>query len=219
MMTPMPLIYKTLFLSISTFETLPSEAPLGREPWVDSVQEDLNPTYVPCGMLQEIRQRAEQLSEQWVCAALGGEVKRYPRHLDREPEPIQVGWSKVQEELHTDAGTLSVAELVGNRCHRLLDLLGPCSARQRPRDDQLARCSERQPGEREDPMQRPVTGDRPDDHERAQRRPLRLDRQGQHAPQAQQRSEPWKHDACHRLLLPCRLPPSSGDMAERLQGS
>src|SRR5712691_11141631 len=109
-------------------------------------------------MLQEIRQRAEQLPEQRVRSALRGEVEGYPRYLDREPDAIEVGGSEVQGELRTDVGTLlPVAEVVGTRCVRLLPHLGPSGARERPRHGQVACLRERQLGDREDPMQGPVT--------------------------------------------------------------
>ena len=86
------------------------------EPCVDGVQEDLNPTHMLRGILQEIRQRAEQMSEQRVRSALRSEVEGQLRHLDREPEFIEVGWSKVEDELRTDARTIFLSELVYQRC-------------------------------------------------------------------------------------------------------
>src|SRR5262249_60971651 len=114
-------------------------------------------------MLQEIRQGTEHLPEQRVWSALLGEVESHPRHLDREPEPIEAGWSKVQDELRTDAESLLSSELVYYCCQRILDDLSPRSAGQRPRGAQLSRLIERQPGDRQDPVQRPVAGDCPDD--------------------------------------------------------
>src|SRR5215470_17347710 len=77
----------------------------GQEPGVDGLQEDLYPTHVLRRLVEEIRQRAEQLPEQRVRAALRREIEGGPAHRDRAPAPVEMGGSKVQDELHTDAGT------------------------------------------------------------------------------------------------------------------
>ena len=78
------------------------------EPCVDGVQEDLNPTHMLRGILQEIRQRAEQMSEQRVRSALRSEVEGQPRHLDRSYASVPQHLAGL---LHGKCGTVVAAML------------------------------------------------------------------------------------------------------------
>jgi hypothetical protein len=65
----------------------------GREPGVDGLQEDLHPTPVLRRLVEERRQRAEQLPEQRVRAALRREIEGDPAQRDRAPAPGERGGS------------------------------------------------------------------------------------------------------------------------------
>src|SRR6266704_892313 len=84
----------------------------GREPGVDGLQEDLYPTHVLRRLVEEIRQRAEQLPEQRVRSARRREIEGDPAQRDRGPAPGEMGGSQLQDELRTDAGTHPLSELV-----------------------------------------------------------------------------------------------------------
>jgi len=67
-------------------------------------------------------------------------------------------------------------------------------------------------------MQRPVTGDRPDDDDVMQRLALRRARQGQHDPEAEQRREPYTPEACHSFLPGPEGPVGAAGLVRSLLG-